>query len=330
MSADRLTVRSTVPRARTPWDARPGPSGGVLRVAAVELAAIAATEHRVKVARVAVEPCASPRIGLHSGTLLTALPGPLSETGTTPTLLHAACSCQAVSSFKRRSVRAARDDTRRMSGPFDAKFTAEQRDAAGEAYVNGQTGREVARLAAAGELKWHGEPLPAFVITPSYVADLGGKIRRRRAGRADTKVAELAPRDAIETLRRRLLNVAHEELAHEERKKPGNRDVERLRQIQRCVLEASKLPGPTDARPPSRDTQDAEGRKGPRTQGGMAGALLKEHRQTAPVQDETQHSRDNGDSSTTHNRAPRSNEQRASGPGVRPSERTPVLGGMVD
>jgi hypothetical protein len=206
-----------------------------------------------------------------------------------------------------------------MSGPWDAKYTEEQREASAAAYCDGMTANEVVQTAADGRLKYRGEPLEPFEIKASTVASYAHKLRRRRAGRADTKLADMAPRDAVETLRRRLLNIAHEELAHEEKKKRGNRDPARIREWTRCVLEASRLPGPTDARPASEHTRGANGQKGPRSTGGPAGALLKDHRQGGPAQDEAQNNRDGGDNGATHHTPHRSNEQQRDEPGSLPS-----------
>jgi hypothetical protein len=192
-----------------------------------------------------------------------------------------------------------------MSGPFDEKLTDDQREAAGLRYIDTEdTGKEVARKAQAGELTLRGEPVGAFEIAPSYAAQLGARIKKQRLGHTASKAADLPHRDAIEVLRRRLIAVAESVVADLEKKAardPANLDLERHRQAVRCVFEASKLPTATSPAPPSEHTRDTNGQKGPRTMGGMAGALLKEHRaQTAPAQDNTHSSTDSGDVNAAH------------------------------
>ena len=62
--------------------------------------------------------------------------------------------------------------------------------------------------------------------------------------------------------------------------KPLERDLEKLRQLGQVILAASRLPGPTDSRPPSPDTRTEDGMKfGGRTTGGLArGVLMQAHR----------------------------------------------------
>jgi hypothetical protein len=200
-----------------------------------------------------------------------------------------------------------------MSGPFDAKYTDDQREAAAAAYLDGLTAKEVAAAAADGRLKLNGAALEPFTIPWSTVGAYGSKLRARRAGKADTKVSELPHRDAIETLRRRLLNMAHEGIALEERKKPANRDTARIREWARCVLEASRLPGPSEPRTATPDTRTPDGRKGSTTRGGAAGALLAEHRQTAPAQDVQRTDTTRGDVPSRDDIASRSNGAEAGG-----------------
>lgn len=192
-----------------------------------------------------------------------------------------------------------------MGGAFDQTLTDEQREAAGLRYADTEdTGVEVVRKAAAGELTLRGEPVGAFEVSPSYVAQLGNRLKKQRLGKTASKTADLPHRDAIEVLRRRLIAVAEsviEDLEKKAAKDPASLDLERHRQAVRCVFEASKLPTASSAAPPSKDTRDSNGRKGPHTEGGMAGALLKEHRaQAAPAQYGTHTSKADGDKGAAH------------------------------
>ena len=208
-----------------------------------------------------------------------------------------------------------------MSGPWDAKFTDEQKEAVAIARVDGgRTARRVAEMAAAGELTLRGEPVGAFNISDRYVNEIGKRLERDRTGKTASKVAELPHRDAVENLRLRLIAGADAMLTAWEKqaaKSPEKADTERHRQIVRCVLEASRLPGPGDKRPAPDTSKDQQGKSAPRTVGGPAGALLKEHRRTAPAQEAHTHSTQDGEQGAAQRSAPRSNEQQHGETGTR-------------
>lgn len=212
-----------------------------------------------------------------------------------------------------------------MSGPFDEKLTDEQREAAALRYIDTEdTGREVARKAAAGELTLRGEPVGVFEIAPSYAAQLGIKMRKKRTGQAATKVAEMPHRDAIEVLRRRLVSVGDAMLADLERqtaKDPAKLDPERVRQVGRVLVELGRIPAASEPAPRRQDHAAAGQRIAP-TKGGPAGALLREHRQrqAEPARDDTHSTGDGGDSSAAHS-SHRSNEGQQRGePGALTSD----------
>lgn len=146
----------------------------------------------------------------------------------------------------------------------------------------GVSAPQIVMLAAEGRLpsaSRRGELLRPFQANIRYVRKLGALLRRKRAGRTDGRIAEAAPRDAIEELRRRLVSAAEEELAEWEKLKKGTRDLDRLRQIMRATREAAALPGPKDARPPKPGDKTPGGgdasRVGGPTTGGLAGQILK-------------------------------------------------------
>lgn len=165
-----------------------------------------------------------------------------------------------------------------MPEPFQERYTADQRRALATAYEDRRIRpyRVVCELAAAGEL----EPgMPPFEVTggPGYVADLVRKLRRTRAGEHTSELAKAPPRDAIEALRRRLVNVCDQTLNAIEREKPRDRDPERLRQLARAIREAAAIPGPTDPTPlrPGHGKPAPGERKGEgATRGGIAGGVL--------------------------------------------------------
>jgi hypothetical protein len=167
---------------------------------------------------------------------------------------------------------------------FTRIYTDSQRDAMAHAFEDRRIrpAKRVVELAARGELEWEGTRLEPFTTNADTVRDLARELRKRRAGEVTSELANREPRDAIEVLRRRLINAADEMLKVQERIPAKARDPEQLRQIGRCVREFAALPGPKDAAP-KRPGQKAEGkREQGGTGGGLAGNLLTAHRsQTA-------------------------------------------------
>jgi hypothetical protein len=156
---------------------------------------------------------------------------------------------------------------------FDRKYSNEQADAVASAWNDRgiRPAKRVSELAAAGELTTPlGDKLPGFAIPEGTIRSLARHARRRRRGEIRSPLSEAGPRDAIEIMRRRMANMIDGEMAVEERKRPGTRDAERLRQLNRALLELARLPGPTDPRPLSPAAKDADGK---RTEGGARGGL---------------------------------------------------------
>jgi hypothetical protein len=170
---------------------------------------------------------------------------------------------------------------------FSKVYTDAQRDALGEAVVDrGLRPAQVVELARNGELKHAGERLAPFPANVNSVRDYARKLKARRAGRTSSGLDDQAPRDAVETLRRRLINAAEQEIAAEERKPRGKRSLERLRQCARLLREAAALPGPDDPRPtqPGQKIPGTQQTEGGKTTGGMAGAILHAAGQSARVE----------------------------------------------
>lgn len=213
---------------------------------------------------------------------------------------------------------------------FVAKYSPEQR----QAVENGKlernlTYQRIVELAAAGELI-KGEP---FEIPIGYVGHLCRAAMRRRLGKIKTGLASQPPRDAREVLRQELVNMAAAEIAVEKAKKAGKRDPERMRQLARAVREIEQIKGATEPDPPSPATRDANGHQhGPTTKGGLAGALVKDHRRSAggePAQDATPTPTPHRDSEGRGD-APRqtgsATEQGEGSPGSWATEQVAVLG----
>jgi hypothetical protein len=207
------------------------------------------------------------------------------------------------------------------------KYTVEERDAMGIGMVDrGMSAHEVKAAAEAGLLeRSDGTRLPPFEPPVASIRHYARVVKQRRAGKARSEADKLPPRDAVESFRIRLVRMLDLELAFEERKRNGKRDVERMRQLARAAREAASLPSLDDPRPPSPGSK--AGGSNPTT-GGLAGAILKAHgtgRVSTPAQEahttegvgDTGHARGEAQyeamSSSTH--------QRADAPGEQQSER---------
>jgi hypothetical protein len=195
---------------------------------------------------------------------------------------------------------------------FDPKYSHAQREAIASAWNDRgvRPAKRVVELARAGELTdSNGEKVPGFEIPEGTIRSLARHARRRRRGEIRSPLSEAAPRDAIEIIRRRMVNMIDGEMAFEERKRVGTRDAERMRQLCRAALEAARLPGPTDPRPPSPATKDAEGKRQGPAYAGLAGPLMRELRSNGAaggetVQNAMQTKATHGDSSGTGTEPP--------------------------
>lgn len=176
-----------------------------------------------------------------------------------------------------------------MPERFEAVYTDAQRDALAIAYEDRRVrpARLVVDLAERGELA---EGLEPFKVHGGVntVRDFARKLRVRRAGEHSSALAKQPPRDAIETLRRRLVTVCEETLTALEKQKPEQRDVERIRQLGRAIREAAAIPAPTDPPPPRpghTGKDQTTGRTEGVTRGGIAGGVLAAaHREgTEPI-----------------------------------------------
>jgi hypothetical protein len=170
-----------------------------------------------------------------------------------------------------------------MSGVFHPKYSDPQRTAIVTAFVDhGMTAPAVADLARAGELMHDGEPLPPFELPISTVRSLARDARRRRSGAMRSELANAAPGDALEDLRRRLVSAIDHELRQIERRQKAGEVVkgEELRQLGRARRELAARSGPIDSRPPVPGARVNGERDGGLTRGGIAGPLLADHRAT--------------------------------------------------
>jgi hypothetical protein len=174
-----------------------------------------------------------------------------------------------------------------MSGAFVRKYTDDQREAMISARLDrGMTFRRVVEVARAGELTApDGTRLEPFDPPISTIASLARDAKKRRMGKQVSQVAQLPARDAIEALRRRLVNAADAMLEHELKRPLEKRDPERLRQIGRCVREFAAIPAQKDPTPTAPGSKQGGERNGGATQGGIGGSIIAAHRQGSTAQE---------------------------------------------
>jgi hypothetical protein len=194
-----------------------------------------------------------------------------------------------------------------------AKYTADERDAMGLGVVDrGMTAEEVKTAAEAGLLeRSDGTRLPPFSPPAGSVRHYARMVKKRRAGKARSEADKLPPRDAVESVRIRLIRMIDLELATEERKRNGKRDLERIRQLGRAAREAAALPELNGPRPPSPGSKAAGSNP---TSGGLGGAIIRAHgtgRVSTPAQEakaedstrDTGHARSEAQYEATHSAA---------------------------
>jgi hypothetical protein len=165
-----------------------------------------------------------------------------------------------------------------MAGPFESPYSDEQRDAVTTAYLDHaiRPARRVSALARAGKLRHGDDELAPFTVGENTIRDWARHRRRQRAGELNGKLSALPPLDAVEAVRRRLLNAVDAELGHLERaqnkRKPlTDKQLVAMERIGRIAAQAAKIPAPTDAKPKS--GQDNPIGK-PRPTTGTAGARI--------------------------------------------------------
>jgi hypothetical protein len=190
--------------------------------------------------------------------------------------------CQAVPGVETRRPSATHANIRPQWPHIAPKYTVEERDAMGIGMVDrGMSADEVKAAAEAGTARAPRWDTPPTLRSPRLVHPVITResVRQRRAGKASSEAAKLPPRDAVESVRQRLIRMVDLELAFEERKRNGKRDLERIRQLGRAAREAAALPELNAPRPRAPDAQPGGNRT---PTGGLAGAILKAHRTTGP------------------------------------------------
>lgn len=182
-------------------------------------------------------------------------------------------------------------------GAFQRKHGQETRDAVVAAYLDRgiRPLTRVLRSLAAGELEHDGKPCEAEQVNEHTARAWCREEEQRRAGRTESPLAKMEPRDAIEHLRVELLNAAHWTIQREKRRRE-KQDLERLRQAARLVREAAAIPSRNDPRPAAPGQRGADGEhNGGHTTGGLAGQILAAAKRSGTAPDAQQHASHNGD-----------------------------------
>lgn len=208
---------------------------------------------------------------------------------------------------------------------FVEKFSTEQREAAAEYRLDrALTASKVAELAKAGELTYRGKKVGPFEITPSYIADLGKKLEKRRRGQSPSRIAEVEHRDAIESLRRAAVTEAERLLRAFQAKAvkdPDNADPKRLGEIIKTIQLAAALPDRNDPRPSVPGARVNGVKQGSEIRGGLAGALLKANA-AKPSTNDTKQDTEDGEHSEAEPEAHEAEQTRTDEqPGSLPSGR---------
>lgn len=215
--------------------------------------------------------------------------------------------------------------------PFTPVYSDEQREAVEHWLLDrGATVPRVVQMADAGELlHQNGKRLARFKLNAHTARDMKRRAAARRAGKVTADLAKMPPRDALEALRRRLVNASDTLLSDWEKqakRDPKSADPERLRQIARAAREIAALPGPGEGRTPKPGAKVNGERQSGETQGGIGAAILAEHHRTlaqpAPGHPTTPVQTDNGRTQTmgaTHHAAPAAQRAEDAGAGSRAS-----------
>jgi hypothetical protein len=215
-----------------------------------------------------------------------------------------------------------------MTHTFERTYSDDEMEAALTAYLDRgiRPQRRVIEMAAAGQLLTKdGRKVRPFTLNAHTFRDYLQRERRRRTGRLPGHALD-NPDDVLEGLRRRMVGLAHAEVAYVEGQKKGKRDPEHMRQIVRLMRELAALPRPGEGRGRAPGQRENGEKQSGETTGGLAGSLLAAHRRT-PAQEhppQTSTRAENTDSSnTTHSNtaqhdtdhdAPGSSDRRSSQP----------------
>jgi hypothetical protein len=161
------------------------------------------------------------------------------------------------------------------------KYERWQREAIAAAYTRMTAGR-VAELAASGELAHpSGARLSPFRVPEATIRSIAQRARHKQAAaEARVETVDLAPRNAVERLRRQLVMAIDTELSRIEIEQAEGRPITgaALPQVMRATWELAAIPGPDEPRPPAPRAKVNGLRRGGETRGGLAGPILAAYR----------------------------------------------------
>lgn len=166
-------------------------------------------------------------------------------------------------------------------GAWTPKYSTKQRAAIEHAYCDLviRPATRIGEMARGGTLKLDGNLLPAFEIPDASIRDIGKRAEQRRAGLVASDLAAAPPADAIEALRRRLLNMLDAETKRLERQQKAKPTAEipldRVRELLRAMRELAALPpGGERGRKPGAAVPGQRYKPDSPTKDGLAGQLL--------------------------------------------------------
>jgi len=139
--------------------------------------------------------------------------------------------------------------------PYNKVYSDEQRQAVIYAWCDAKLrpAYKISRQALNAELRLDGRTIPSFTIPEASAREIGKKEERRRRGLAGSKLAEQAPREAVESSRKRLAAILDHELTRleDEQRRKTSKPIDGLRitKLARATRELAAMPGPDDARP---------------------------------------------------------------------------------
>jgi hypothetical protein len=162
-----------------------------------------------------------------------------------------------------------------------SRYIPWQREAIAAAYTHMTAGR-VAELAASGGLVHpSGARLSPFCVPENTIRSIALRARHKQAAaEARVETVDLAPRSAVERMRRQLVVAIDTEVSRIEIEQAEGRQINLagLVQVVRAVLELAAIPGVDEPRPPAPGAKVNGVRRGGETRGGLAGPILAAYR----------------------------------------------------
>lgn len=160
---------------------------------------------------------------------------------------------------------------------FRAKYSEDERAAIVEAGLDKgiKPISTICRLAAAGELTLKGEKIAPFTIPNPTARGYVEQARRGREGHILSALGSAPPKDALEDMRRRLVNMVDYELrlaGKDQKASKRPKDPDFWRKMARALREIASIPSPEQTRLPM--MPGAEANEGT-TRNALASSILR-------------------------------------------------------